>query len=125
MDNYENGAPEQIARDVKRYADLQWNAFKLEVVEKLSVVFGNAFGVIVFLLLLGMGLLFFTGVLTYLLGLWINSMLWASVIMGGLFIIMAFIVLSLREKVFANFMVGIFSELFFDKNNQRNGTSQQ
>ena len=125
MEEYKDGMPEQIARDAKRYADMRWTALKLDIVEKLSDIFTGLFGMIVFLLLIGMGLLFFTGVLTYLLGAWLGSMLWAMLIMGATFTIAAVVILALRERLFADFTVSAFIKLFFDKNDLHDETREQ
>ncbi len=113
MENYNDSATDRIARDVTRYGEMKWDALKLDLVENLSVVFSNAFGVVIFIVLGGMGLLFFTGVATWLLGLLIGSLLWSSVIMGSLFLIIAIVVLALRQKIFADMMVGMFARMFF------------
>ncbi len=113
----------RIADDVASYVNLKIDALKLDTVENLSVAFSNAFGVVMFIILGGMGLLFFTGVLTYLLGLLIGSMIWAVVIMGAIFSIAAVVVLVNRQKMFADSMVRMFGRMFFPPKDQ--GHAQQ
>ncbi len=111
--NEERPDAERIAADLTSYVNLRLDALKLSLVENLSVAFSNAFGIVVFIILGGMGLLFFTGVLTYLLGLLIGSMLWAVIVMGALFMIAAVVVLVNRQKMFADQMVRMFGRMFF------------
>lgn len=113
METNQPNTTDRIVEDLTRYVNLKVDATKLDLVENLSIAFSNAFGIVIFIVLGGMGLMFFTGVLTYLLGLLIGSMLWASVIMGSLFMIAAIVIMSIRQKMFTNPMVRMFSRMFF------------
>ncbi len=109
----------RIADDVANYAGLRIDAFKLDAVEKLSLVFSNAFGVVMCIVLGSIGLLFFTGIATWLLGALLGSLLWASVIMGSLFVAAAVVVLVNRQRMFADQMVALFSRMLFNSKDGR------
>lgn len=102
-----------MVKDIKYYIDLRVKKLKLGAVEHLSVIFGKALSLVAFILLLGMALLLFTGALIILIAHLVGSLLWAFVIMGGVYLIAAVIFLLKRDTLFAGTMVGTFSGMFF------------
>ncbi len=118
MDSQTNDA-ERIMAEAGEYVNMRINAFKLDMVENLSVVFCNVFGVVMFIILGGTALLGFTGVLVYLLGMLIGSVLWAVVIASGVLTIAALLLYFNRQRLFADQMVRMFSRMFFPEKTTR------
>lgn len=104
-----------IFAHVKDWVELRLSALKLGVVEGLAVTIGNLLGIILAAMLAGTGLIFFLVVLTWLLGGWIGSMPLAVVAMGAVMCLLGSIVWVLRQRIFGNMAVAMFSKLFFRK----------
>ncbi len=104
---------EQLFAEVKNYIDLKIKYYKLEAVEKLSLGVGKVLALLVFILLIGFAILLLTAALVILVAEWVNSYLWAFVIVGGFFALVAVLFLVLRESIFTNSMVRTFSKMFF------------
>ena len=110
---------EQLFEDIKDYIDLKFKAFKLSIVDNLSQFLGKALSIVLVILLAQLAVILFAGALTVLVYQWVGSLLWAFVIMGGFFVILAVVIYLLREKLFANSMVRTFVKMFFgNKNNE-------
>lgn len=112
---------EELLKDIKRYIDLRVTRMKLGLVEKLALVFSKTLSLVAFILLLGIAILLFTGALVVLVESWVHSWLWAFVIMGGFYLLVALIFFLRRETMFSGSMVKTFSKIFFgDRDDDEN-----
>lgn len=104
---------DELFDDIKRYVNLRIDTFKLSVVEKLSVTSGKLLSMITFILLLAIALMVFAGALVALVYNWVNSLPWAFVITGAFLVLVAMVFFLLRDRIFTNSMVKMFSGMFF------------
>ena len=100
---------EELFQDIKYYIDLRIKRFKLNMVDNLSAFCSRAISLTAFLLM-------FTGALVAAVALWIGSLIWAFVIVGGFYLIAALLFYLLRDRLFTGGMVRTFSRMFFENN---------
>ena len=82
MDNHTSpGRIGQTAQDLKEYAALRVDSFRLSLIDNLSSFFNSLFGVFILIVLLGIATTFFAIALTWVLGIALGSMLLAIVLM--------------------------------------------
>ncbi len=117
MNNDEN-IKDRLTSEVTDYVNLKVDAFKLSVVENLSVILSSTFGVMVVALLMLMAVLFFAAAITVLLSMLIGSLLWALIIMGAVLLIAAGVVYALRDRLIINSLIRMFSRMFFASDNK-------
>ena len=83
MDNHTSpGRIGQTAQDLKEYAALRVDSFRLSLIDNLSSFFNSLFGVFILIVLLGIATTFFAIALTWVLGIALGSMLLAIVLIG-------------------------------------------
>ena len=104
---------EELFQDIKYYIDLRIKRFKLNMVDNLSAFCSRAISLTAFLLMLLLAMLTLTGALV---ALWIGSLIWAFVIVGGFYLIAALLFYLLRDRLFTGGMVRTFSRMFFENN---------
>ena len=110
-DNRNNGTFYQTVTDIKRYTGLWIDNAKLGLIDSLSSLLSSLFGVLILIVLLGIAAMFFAIGLTWLLGILLQSFLWAIFIMGSCFVVMALIVYSLRKRLIVNQAIQMLSRM--------------
>lgn len=105
---------ERLFQEVKDYVDLRIKRFKLNMVEQLSVFCGKAVAMAAFALMLLLAILVLTVALIVAVAGWIDSLIWALVIVGGVYLLMAVLFFVLRDRLFLGGMVRTFSKMFFE-----------
>lgn len=108
---------DELLRDVRYYVDLRIKRFKLTLVEHLSTILGRGISLAAFLLMLLLALLMFSGALVAAVALLAGSLLWAFVIVGGLYLLGAMVFYLLRDRLFTGGMVRTLSRMFFEDSN--------
>lgn len=98
-------------RDLKEYAALRVESFRLSLIENLATLFNSLFGIFVLSVLIGIAIIFFAIALTWLLGIALGSVLLAIVLMGCLFLLLAVIVYLVRGKLIINQSVRLLSRM--------------
>lgn len=101
----------QSFRDLKEYAALRVESFRLSLIENLATLFNSLFGIFVLSVLIGIAIIFFAITLTWLLGIALGSVLLAIVLMGCLFLLLAVIVYLVRGKLIINQSVRLLSRM--------------
>ena len=96
---------EELFQDIKYYIDLRIKRFKLNMVDNLSAFCSRAISLTAFLLMLLLAMLTLTGALVAAVALWIGSLIWAFVIVGGFYLIAALLFYLLRDRLFTGGMV--------------------
>ena len=111
----------ELIEDIKYYVDLRVKRMKLTLVEHLSALLSKAASFVVMILCALMALLVLTGALIAALATWINSVIWAFVIVGGVYVILAIVMFLLRDRLFTGSMIKMFSRMFFQENAKKWG----
>ncbi len=108
----------RLLEDLKDYTDLRIDLVKLQLVESISTLFSKGIGFVLMLMLMALGLIMLTVAFTLLLSAWIGSLIWAFVIMGCFFALVAVVVYLMRDRLFGGSMVAMFNKMFFSPNNK-------
>jgi hypothetical protein len=108
------GKFENLADSVKEYLDMRLDAIKLKMVESLSVLFSKIVYAALLIISLGIALAFMASAFSWWLGDILESKAAATLITGGVFLLIAFILYLRRDKLFINSLVTMFSKLFFE-----------
>lgn len=107
---------EELFQDLKYYIDLRIKKVKLTLVEHLSTFCSRVISMSLFVLLLLLALLTLTGALVTAVYTWVDSLIWAFVIVGLFYVLVAFIIYWLRNRLFTGGMIRTFSKMFFQDN---------
>ncbi|MDR2475692.1 MAG: phage holin family protein [Bacteroidales bacterium] len=102
-------------RDIKEYAQLQYELFRLNLLEKLSQVIALILSVFAVLVLLVIVFVHLSLALVYILAEWWKSQVIASLAVGGLFLIITMLLLVYRKVIFINPIVKQLSRILFDE----------
>lgn len=102
-----------IPQDIIDYVNLKIASTKLALVENLSSVAGNAFRVVLCIVLGAIAFLMLSVAGILWLGELIDSMLYATLIFAGVYILAAIIIYNMRNK-FVDLMIPMFTSMFFN-----------
>jgi hypothetical protein len=97
------------------YVNLRKDAFKLRLIEDLSVLCNRLFGLILIVIVASAALFFFALGLHWWLGQWLHSQGAASIIIGVCFLALLALLYIYRDRLFLNGMISTFSALFFQE----------
>ncbi len=107
------------ADDLTEYGRLELDALKLRTVGSLATLSGGAVAMLLTVVAALVALHFLGITLVLLLARWTGSLLCATAIMTGFFILLALILFLLRKKLFVNGMVRKFAKMFFKSGEER------
>ena len=104
----------ELFKEVKKYLKLQGEYVKLDLVEKLTILL-STLTLIFFLIILGtMAAFYLSFMLVYVLASATGSLVAGYAIIGGILILLAFIIYRLRQKLIFQPMVNFLARLFLD-----------
>lgn len=102
----------QLEDDVAAYMRMRTDALKLGVVESLAMVVGKGMAFVISVVICSVALMALSLALVLFIGDLVGSHILGAVIVGVFFLIIAFIVWSMRVK-FVDKMVGMFARMVF------------
>lgn len=103
----------------KEYFGLKRDAVKLSMVENLSVILNQFLSTFVLLIVFLVAIVFLAAAGNRWLGDILDNQAAASLITGGLFLVLFLVLFLLRKKLFINNFVRTFSQVFFkDEDNE-------
>ena len=113
-----------IKDDGVRYVKLRWASLRLSAVEKISTLLSRAFGYIIFLTLIFIALTFLMVALALWLGEVTGHMSLGFLVSGSAFLIAGAVIFLIRDRLAVNGIVRYFVDVFFNENDEENGTRQ-
>ena len=116
--DYQPNRAERLIQELISYLNLRLDAFKLNMVENLSLLFSNMTAVFIAVLLAGVAFLLFTAALVWWLGTVLGSFLCSAMLVGVLYLVAAWIVFLFRDRLISDRMVRMFSRMFFNPRNK-------
>lgn len=108
---------EQAVEDLKEYTQLQLERLKLRLLDSFATLFNNIFSAFLLIILASFVLIFLAGAFTLWLGVLINSLPGAMLIMAGVFLVGFFVVFAMRRKLIINQMVRMLGKIMFETEN--------
>ena len=109
------GKAAEIKDSAKEYLDMRISAFKLQVIEHLSLIASKILLYVLIFILLSIALFFMGSTFSLWLGELLNSNSAGALITASIFLIACLIVFMMRRKLFVNSMVSMFSKMFFEQ----------
>lgn len=104
----------ELFKEVKKYLKLQGEYAKLDLVEKLTILLSTLTLIFVLIILGTMAAFYLSFMLVYVLASATNSLVAGYAIIGGILILLAFIIYRLRQKLIFQPMVNFLARLFLD-----------
>lgn len=107
---------EQTAKDLADFGQLHLDKLKLRLLDNFSTLLNNIFSIFVLVILVTIVVVFLAVALTWALGNLIGSLFFATLIMAGIFLVLAVIVYYRRKKLIINSMVRMLGKIMFESN---------
>lgn len=104
----------ELFKEVKKYLKLQREYVKLDLVEKLTILLSTLTLIFVLIILGTMAAFYLSFMLVYVLASATGSLVAGYAIIGGILILLAFIIYRLRQKLIFQPMVNFLARLFLD-----------
>lgn len=104
----------ELFKEVKKYLKLQGEYVKLDLVEKLTILLSTLALIFVLIILGTMAAFYLSFMLVYVLASATGSLVAGYAIIGGILILLAFIIYRLRQKLIFQPMVNFLARLFLD-----------
>ncbi len=104
----------ELFKEVKKYLKLQGEYVKLDLVEKLTILLSTLTLIFVLIILGTMAAFYLSFMLVYVLASATGSLVVGYAIIGGILILLAFIIYRLRQKLIFQPMVNFLARLFLD-----------
>lgn len=104
----------KLFKEVKKYLKLQGEYVKLDLVEKLTILLSTLTLIFVLIILGTMAAFYLSFMLVYVLASATGSLVAGYAIIGGILILLAFIIYRLRQKLIFQPMVNFLARLFLD-----------
>lgn len=104
----------ELFKEVKKYLKLQGEYVKLDLVEKLTILLSTLTLIFVLIILGTMAAFYLSFMLVYVLASATGSLAAGYAIIGGILILLAFIIYRLRQKLIFQPMVNFLARLFLD-----------
>ncbi len=104
----------ELFKEVKKYLKLQGEYAKLDLVEKLTILLSTLTLIFVLIILGTMAAFYLSFMLVYVLASATGSLVAGYAIIGGILILLAFIIHRLRQKLIFQPMVNFLARLFLD-----------
>lgn len=104
----------ELFKEVKKNLKLQGEYVKLDLVEKLTILLSTLTLIFVLIILGTMAAFYLSFMLVYVLASATGSLVAGYAIIGGILILLAFIIYRLRQKLIFQPMVNFLARLFLD-----------
>lgn len=104
-----------LATNAKEYIDLQVDDLKLQITKGLSLSLGQVLALVLAVVSLSIVLLALGAGCVILLGNWLGNFALAAFIVAGFFALFTLILFLLRNKLFVNGFVKLFTKIFFEE----------
>lgn len=104
----------ELFKEVKKYLKLQGEYVKLDLVEKLTILLSTLTLIFVLIILGTMAAFYLSFMLVYVLASATGSLVAGYAIIGGILILLTFIIYRLRQKLIFQPMVNFLARLFLD-----------
>ncbi|MCC8088326.1 MAG: phage holin family protein [Rikenellaceae bacterium] len=114
MEENKGSVIKQFFTDFFELLNLKIESLTLSIIENSSKMASTIFSVFVFVIFLILAAIFFSAALVWWLTELLGSFILASLLLGGVFLIIALTVYLLRKRLFAGSIVRMFSDMITD-----------
>lgn len=116
---------ERTLADLKDYAWCRADSARLALIDNLARLFNTLFAVAVLIVLAGIATVFLAMALTWALALWIGSLLYALLIIGGVFLLAAWAVYLRRDRLIVDRAVRMLGRMVHDATKVKYSTERK
>lgn len=109
---------ESLVKEMKKYIELQGEYLKFDLVEKLTILLGTLILILLITVLSMMAVFYFSFMLVYALEPITGSLTGSYAMIGGIILLLAFLIYIYRNKLIFQPMVNFLSHLFLDNPNK-------
>lgn len=109
---------ESLAKEMKKYIELQGEYLKFDLVEKLTILLSTLILILLITVLSMMAVFYFSFMLVYALEPITGSLTGSYAMIGGIILLLAFLIYMYRKKLIFQPMVNFLSHLFLDNPNK-------
>lgn len=109
---------EFLVKEMKKYIELQGEYLKFDLVEKLTILLGTLILILLITVLSMMAVFYFSFMLVYALEPITGSLTGSYAMIGGIILLLAFLIYIYRKKLIFQPMVNFLSHLFLDNPNK-------
>ena len=109
---------ESLVKEMKKYIELQGEYLKFDLVEKLTILLGTLILILLITVLSMMAVFYFSFMLVYALEPITGSLTGSYAMIGGIILLLAFLIYIYRKKLIFHPMVNFLSHLFLDNPNK-------
>lgn len=109
---------ESLVKEMKKYIELQGEYLKFDLVEKLTILLGTLILILLITVLSMMAVFYFSFMLVYALEPITGSLTGSYAMIGGIILLLAFLIYIYRRKLIFQPMVNFLSHLFLDNPNK-------
>lgn len=113
---------ESLVKEMKKYIELQGEYLKFDLVEKLTILLGTLILILLITVLSMMAVFYFSFMLVYALEPITGSLTGSYAMIGGIILLLAFLIYIYRKKLIFQPMVNFLSHLFLDNPNKEKQT---
>ncbi|MCD8167584.1 MAG: phage holin family protein [Bacteroides sp.] len=103
---------QELFAEVKKYLELQKEYTKLELVEKLSILFSMPIMILVVVVLALLALFYLSLALAYILEPYVGGLKFSFLIIGGINLLFMICMVAFKKRLFIDPMVRFLSNLF-------------
>jgi Protein of unknown function (DUF1469). len=105
---------QQIFEECKKYIELQKEFVRLELIEKITIVFSTLLLILVIFILSMMVLFYLLFSLAYLLDPYVGGLTNSFLIISGIVLVLIFLFYFLRKKLIINPILNFIANLFYN-----------
>ena len=110
---------ESLVKEMKKYIELQGEYLKFDLVEKLTILLGTLILILLITVLSMMAVFYFSFMLVYALEPITGSLTGSYAMIGGIILLLAFLIYIYRKRLIFQPMVNFLSHLFLDNPNKQ------
>lgn len=110
---------QQLFEECKKYIELQKEYVKLELIEKLTIIFSTII-LVMFIIVLGIVVLFYLSfALAYLLEPHVGGLTNSYLIISGIILLLIGLLYSFRKKLIVNPLLNFIANLFYNNDSKK------
>ncbi len=110
---------EALFKEIRKYIELQGQYLKIDLVEKLTILLSTLILILLLVILGMMALFYFSFMLVYAIAPLVGSLIGGYAVIGGIVLLLAFLIYQKRRQLIFQPMVNFLARLFLDEHTRK------
>ena len=110
---------EALFKEIRKYIELQGQYLKIDLVEKLTILLSTLILILLLVILGMMALFYFSFMLVYAIAPLVGSLIGGYAVIGGIVLLVAFLIYQKRRQLIFQLMVNFLARLFLDEHTRK------